>query len=451
MTFNKHANFAVIGKPNNGKSTIISTLTFDDRIEIADEIGTTKKSAKYLYNYMGKNVSAYYDTPGFEKAKLILIYIEEHKETVTSINQILQNFIDEYSNNTSTKKDIEILKAIIQSDFLVFVINISENFNKNVIGYELEILKELKKRTIILFNQVDKNKDYSSTWINELKKYDLVNIHQIDPLNSQHENIIHILASLYSLNSGVYDTQQLDNVIRTYRTHYDQNLKSSSELISKYLRDVLQIEVNITRKDFDSGKGYELIQKINKKEKDIQKELSNLWGYYQVKVEDKRENYDHEINKTISLSKKEKAVASAIIGSSVFATITGVLSGGLGAPAGAALGGLGGAIVGYFSDGKLYESNFFKKDVKITVSKKDIDLSIILITRILEFFKTIIRHGHANRNTVIVNKIEKRNFTKDEIKFITEIHKSFVNDKNSNDYIIKLEDLILEILRKEVK
>lgn len=54
MTFNKHANFAVIGKPNNGKSTIISTLTFDDRIEIADEIGTTKKSAKYLYNYMEK-------------------------------------------------------------------------------------------------------------------------------------------------------------------------------------------------------------------------------------------------------------------------------------------------------------------------------------------------------------------------------------------------------------
>lgn len=452
MTFNKHANFAVIGKPNNGKSTIISTLTFDDRIEISDEIGTTKKSAKYLYNYMGKNVSAYYDTPGFEKAKLIWIYIEEHKETVTSINQILQNFIDEYSNNTSTKKDIEILKAIIQSDFLVFVINISENFNKNVIGYELEILKELKKRTIILFNQVDKNKDYSSTWINELKKYDLVNIHQIDPLNSQHKNIIHILASLYSLNSGVYDTQQLDNVIRTYRTHYDQNLKSSSELISKYLRDVLQIEVNITRKDFDSGKGYELIQKeINKKEKDIQKELSNLWGYYQVKVEDKRENYDHEINKTISLSKKEKAIASAIIGASVFGTITGVLSGGLGAPAGAALGGLGGTIVGYFSDGKLYERNFFKKDVKITVSKKDIDLSIILITRILEFFKTIIRHGHANRNTVIVNKIEKRNFTKDEIKFITEIHKSFVNDKKSNDYIIKLEDLILEILRKEVK
>lgn len=455
--YNEKAVFSIIGKPNNGKSTIISALTFDDRIEIADEIGTTKKSTKYSYRYNEKDECSYFDTPGFEDAECIWFYIKKQKETTSSINQILENYINEYVNDSSTIKDLEILKAIVQSDFLVFVINISDKFNLNVIGYELEILKELKKRTVILFNQVNKNEDYSSQWKNELKKYNLVNIHKIDPLNSQHSNIINILESLYSIDSETYDKQQLDNVIRTYKSHYNHNLKKSSELISEYLRDVLQIEVNTTRKDFDSGKSYELIQKeINTKEKDIQKKLSNLWGYYQVKVEDKRENYNHEINKTISLSKKERAkigaAASAVTGAVATGTTTGLLSGGLSAPAGAAIGFVGGGLVGYiggyFSDGKLYENKLFKKDVKITVSKKDIDLSIILITRVLEFLKTIIRHGHANRNTVIVDKIEKRNFTKDEIKFITETHKSFVNDKNSNDYIIKLENLILEILEK---
>lgn len=455
--YNEKAVFSIIGKPNNGKSTIISALTFDDRIEIADEIGTTKKSTKYSYRYNEKDECSYFDTPGFEDAECIWFYIKKQKETTSSINQILENYINECVNDSSTIKDLEILKAIVQSDFLVFVINISDKFNLNVIGYELEILKELKKRTVILFNQVNKNEDYSSQWKNELKKYNLVNIHKIDPLNSQHSNIINILESLYSIDSETYDKQQLDNVIRTYKSHYNHNLKKSSELISEYLRDVLQIEVNTTRKDFDSGKSYELIQKeINTKEKDIQKKLSNLWGYYQVKVEDKRENYYHEINKTISLSKKERAnigaAASAVTGAVATGTTTGLLSGGLSAPAGAAIGFVGGGLVGYiggyFSDGKLYENKLFKKDVKITVSKKDINLSIILITRVLEFLKTIIRHGHANRNTVIVDKIEKRNFTKDEIKFITETHKSFVNDKNSNDYIIKLENLILEILEK---
>lgn len=450
--YNEKAVFSIIGKPNNGKSTIISALTFDDRIEIADEIGTTKKSTKYSYKYNEKDECSYFDTPGFENAEHIWSYIKKQKETTFSINQILENYINEYGNDSSTIKDREILKAIVQSDFLVFVINISDKFNLNVIGYELEIFKELKKRTVILFNQVNKNEDYSSQWKNELKKYNLVNIHKIDPLNSQHSNIINILTSLYSIDSKTYDKQQLDNVIRTYKSHYNHNLKKSSELISEYLRDVLQIEVNTTRKDFDSGKGYELIQKeINTKEKDIQKKLSNLWGYYQVKVEDNRENYNHEINKTISLSKKEKVVASAIIGASVVGTITGVLSGGLGAPAGAALGGVGGAIVGYFSAVKLYESNSSKEDVKIIVSKKDIDLSIILITRILEFIKTVINHGHANRNTVIISKIEKRDFTKDEIKFIAKVHKSFVNDEGSDDYISELKEFILQILKKEIK
>jgi predicted GTPase len=450
--YNEKATFSIIGKPNNGKSTIISTLTFDDRIEIADEIGTTKKSTKYSYRYNEQEVCTYFDTPGFEDAENIYLYIKKQKELVPSINQILENFIKEYSDDYSTAKDREILKAIVQSDFLVFVINISDRFNINVIGYELEIFKELKKRTVILFNQVNKNKDYSSEWKNELKKYDLVNIHKIDPLNTKRSNIIHILESLYSVDSDIYDKQQLDNVIMAYRKHYNQNLDRSSELISKYLREVLQIEIKTTRKDFDLGKGYELIKKeINKKEKDIQKKLAHLWGYYEVKVEDKRENYDNAINKKISLSKKEKAVAAAIIGASIVGTTTGILSGGLGAPAGAGIGLVGGALLGYFSDGKLYESSLFKKDVKITVSKKDIDLSIILITRILEFIKTIISHGHANRNRVIVDKIEKRNFTNEEIRFLTEIHSSFVKDKNSNEYILRLQELILKILKDEIK
>lgn len=459
--YNEKATFAVIGKPNNGKSSIISALTFDDRIEIADEIGTTKKSTKYSYRYNEKDECSYFDTPGFEDAEHIWFYIKKQEKTSYSIKQILENYINEYGNDSSTIKDREILNAIIDSDFLVFIINISDEFNLNVIGYELEIFKELKKRTVILFNQVNKDKDYSSKWEDELKKYNLVNIHKIDPLNSQHSNIINILKSLYSIDSEIYDKQQLDNVIRTYKTHYNQNLEKSSELISEYLREVLQIEVNTTRNEFDSDKGYELIQKeINKKEKDIQKKLSNLWGYYQVKVEDKRENYDHKINKKISLSKKERtiigATASAITGCIAVGTTTGLLSGGLGAPAGAGIGFVSGALVGgiggFFSDGKLYEINLLeKKDVKIEVSKKDIDLSIILITRILEFLKTIIRHGHANRNTVIVDKIEKRNFTKDEIKFITETHKSFVTDKYSDDYVSELKDFILKKLVEEIK
>jgi len=450
---NDKATFAIIGKPNNGKSTIISALTFDDRIEIADEIGTTKKSEKYSYKYNGQEVCTYFDTPGFEKANFIWNYIKEQKKSIPSTIQILENFIKEYRDDASHAKDREILDAITKSDFLVFVINISGNFNLDVAGYELKILKELKKRIVIFFNQIEKNKDYSSNWKNELEKCGIDNIHKIDPLNSQYENIVSILESLYHNSKGSKQYHnQLDRVINTFKTHYAENLNKSADLIAEYLKEVLQVEVMMTKEEDKLNKNHNLIQnEIDKKEKKVQKDLSKMWGYHEIKVEDKREKYDHEINKTISLSKKEKARITALIGASIVGTTTGLLSGGFGAPAGAGMGLIGGALLGYFYDGKLYESNLFnKKNVKISVSKNNIDLTIILLTRILEYIKTVISHGHANRNTVIIDKIEKRNFSKDEIKFIADIHKRFVNDEKTHEYLPKLKEFILKIIKEEI-
>ncbi len=451
-SYKEKADFAVIGKPNNGKSSIISTLTFDDKIKIADEIGTTIKSSKYVYEYKGRIVSSYYDTPGFERAKDIWAYIKKYKEEIPSTNQILENFIQENQSKISFEKDIEILNAIVNSDFIIFIINVSQKFNKNIIGYELEILKELKQRVVILFNQIDEKKDYSSVWEDELENYKLRNIHKVEILNSSYENVVKILQSLYSMDLEVYNKQKLDDVIRSYKEHYNNNLDDSVNLISQYIKEALQTEVYTSREKYNQEYGLKLIkEKINEKEKNIQEKLSKIWGYYQVKVEDKRENYDHEINKTISLSKKEKALAVGSVGAIGVGTTTGVLSGGFGAPAGALMGFVGGAVLGYFSDGKLYESKLLKKDAKITVSSGDSDLSIILITRILEFIKTVINHGHANRNAVIVKNIEKRHFDKKEINSISEIHKSFVNDKNSDKYIGILKELILYTLKRELK
>jgi predicted GTPase len=454
---NSVTKFAVIGKANKGKSSIISAVTFDDSIEVADEIGTTTEFKKYEYRdeKTNKPIAIYFDTPGFESAEQIYFYIKKNKTNIPSIKQILEKFIYDYSYDDSLSKDIEILKAIIESDFLVFVVNVSEKFNKNVIGYELEILKELRKRVVIIFNQIDKE-NYSNEWEKELKKYDLTNIHKIDLLNAKYSNIIDIFKSLYSIeDSDIYDTKQLlNNVINAYKNRYKNNLERTAELIAKYLKEVLQIEINVTKKEHESGRSYEFIKKeIDKKEKKLQDTLSILWGYREVKVEDKRDRFDAKTNVEMALSKNEKAIIGAIIGATVVGTTTGTLSGGLGAPAGAGLGAFFGALLGYFSDVEMFDvkPDVFKKDVKITISPKDIDLSIILITRILEFVETIIEHGHANRNKVIVSKIEKRDFSISEIKFIAKIHSSFVENKNIYEYQNKLKEFILKILKKDLK
>ena len=48
-------------------------------------------------------------------------------------------------------------------------------------------------------------------------------------------------------------------------------------------------------------------------------------------------------------------------------------------------------------------------------------------------------------------KREGNILSKDEIEFIAKVHKSFVNDEGSDDYISELKDFISKKLKEEIK
>ena len=445
--------FAVIGKPNNGKSTIISALTFDDRVKVADEIGTTKELAQYKYTYQGQEICSFFDTPGFENSKEIWRYIEKKKALEIPVKEIFREFIEEFEGDDFFKKDIHILQAIVQSDFVIFVVDISKRFNKNTGVHELRIIKELQLKTVVLFNQLQKEKDYSTQWREELEKFDLTNIHTIDPLDSRYSNIEKIVHSLYSPKLNTFDTQEaLENLLMAYKADFANKLESSAKKIASFLHEVLKIEIKTTTDESEIQNAKERIKElINEKEAKTQKELSQLWGYYEIEVEDKREHYDHKINKKIALSKKQKLLLDAMVGA-VIGSAADLVIPGLGVTTGAGIGAGVGIFRGLFSDGEflsLVVKN--QKNVTITIDKKDVDLSVILITRIVEFVKTVVQHGHANREKVIVNKIEKLDFPINELKQIAQIHKALIKDVEAFENRIKLEYLIKKTLQREIR
>ncbi len=58
--------FAVLGHPNEGKSSVVSTLTEDDRIQISPVPGETRVSKSYSVTMDGKEIIHFVDTPGFQ-------------------------------------------------------------------------------------------------------------------------------------------------------------------------------------------------------------------------------------------------------------------------------------------------------------------------------------------------------------------------------------------------
>jgi len=73
---------AIMGHPNAGKSSVVSTLTENDRIEIDKRAGTTTRSDAYPVIIDGQTILKFIDTPGFQNPTDILEWFQSHQDEI---------------------------------------------------------------------------------------------------------------------------------------------------------------------------------------------------------------------------------------------------------------------------------------------------------------------------------------------------------------------------------
>lgn len=417
MTSNPTLTFAVIGKPNNGKSSIISALTFDNTIEVSSEIGTTKEANRYAYKYQDKEICYFYDTPGFEQAKAIYNLLDKNK------NKPFTDFIQEHRDEKNYKKDIEIIEALLKSHFIIWVVNISEKYNKHTIGYELEIIKTLKQQKLVLLNQIEQDKDYTNEWKNVLEK-EKFTTYSFDPLDSSFLNIKNLFDKIFENKIIKKDYREnLINIQNTYEKHYRENLDYSIKKITSMIAAILAYEEKETfyiKKDIDNLK-IKLIQnfreEIYKLEKRDKKEIEKRWGYLEIEVKDRRKEFDAKMDLESSLLESLANILKKII------------------------------FIG------LIPSKPSKKTAKCSFQKKDIDVSFTLLNRALSHLDQLINHGHANRKPLeIINdeNNQKEWFSQEDKDTIAKIHRDLVSDRNPDNAKEELQNLLRNTVANKI-
>ncbi|SFV54869.1 probable integral membrane protein NMA1898 [hydrothermal vent metagenome] len=461
---NNAPTFAFIGKPNNGKSSMISALTFDDRIEVSKSVGTTTKALQYSYFYNQKIVCNFFDTPGFEQAKKIVSFIKEHKNEYFG-NAVLDAFVSQYSDDPRMHKDIEIIRAVRESDFIVFVIDVSQHYNQNVIGYEFEILNFLKKPILILLNKIQEQ-DYTLEWREALHRYNLTNIHPINPLNSSYENIDSIYKNLYTVDATLQQKQFLDQLLHLHRVHYQEKKIASAKEIASMIVAILQYESTLKFKDKDADDA--LKEKALKQyqngiyalEKKSKQKIENIWGYYQIKVLDERAEIDAKQSINLGLTKKRLALIGAgvgAIGSGAAVSPTAILDGGISTAVAATVGGLLGAKAAYAIGDKFSSYIISSQQIIHKMDAKNYNATFILLKRSLEHLYRLIKHGHANREAIIIPKDPELwhfnsqwHFQKEEEKKIAAFHNSIVKDENTKQVEEELYTLIERLIERKI-
>jgi len=81
--------FAILGHPNEGKSSVLSTLAEDDSVRVSATPGETTKCRTFPVVIDGKEVLKFTDTPGFQNPGRVL---SELKKRVDSGRNILTDF-----------------------------------------------------------------------------------------------------------------------------------------------------------------------------------------------------------------------------------------------------------------------------------------------------------------------------------------------------------------------
>lgn len=170
---------AVVGKPNVGKSSLINSLTGEERFIVSDVSGTTRDSADLHYTQFGYNIKLI-DTAGLRKAKNI-------KDDL------------EFYSTLRTRRAIE------KSDICILLIDAEEGMTKQDLSIFFEVI-EAKKAVIIGVNKWDaldsktnhSYTEYRRNILEQIKPFTDVNIEFISAKSKQR---IHKLLDL-ALEAG---------------------------------------------------------------------------------------------------------------------------------------------------------------------------------------------------------------------------------------------------------
>jgi len=161
--------FAVVGRPNKGKSSVVATLARDDSVHIAPVAGTTRKARRFPMRINEDLLYELVDTPGIQRARSVLAWLKEHNTDAASRPETVRRFVDEHADDLHFRDECYALKSIVEGAGIIYVVDGSCPFGADYEA-EMEILRWTGRPSLALINPIE-NDDYVDEWSAGLGQY----------------------------------------------------------------------------------------------------------------------------------------------------------------------------------------------------------------------------------------------------------------------------------------
>jgi GTPase Era involved in 16S rRNA processing len=406
-----HPSFAVVGHPNKGKSTIVSALALDSSVEVSQMPGTTQYHRSFPLTVDGRVLYELFDTPGFQRARALLGWLEGYKEIrADRRSEVIQKFIDTYREDKRFQDEIELLEPIMQGAGILYVVDASKPYGQEYEA-EMEILRWTGQPSMAIINHIGEE-DYSEEWRRALGHYFRL-VRSYNPMLASPKQHISLLESMAQLNERW--VEPMKEGILLFEKYQKQLLRESAEVITSLMVSTLSHIEYVTlskeevtdedkREITESYKNY--IRTIESKQ---QKRVETIWRHEVLKKEqdelslERLDLFSEETASIFGLTRKELMIAGATSGAVAGAGVDMLLVGHtlvLGALVGGALGAAG-AYFGFdeLSEVKVLGSILGKKRLQVGPMENR-NLPYILLGRALYHTKVVAGHSHAKREGI---------------------------------------------------
>ncbi|RRS30122.1 MAG: GTP-binding protein [Epsilonproteobacteria bacterium (ex Lamellibrachia satsuma)] len=446
---NPHPKFAVVGHPNKGKSSIVSALALDDSVQISDTPGTTVKMRSFPLKVDGKVLYELFDTPGFQRARQVLAWLEQHDVSADKKHEVVQQFINKHKDDPRFNDEIELLEPIMAGAGIIYVVDGSKPYGEEYEA-EMEILRWTGQPSMALINHIDKT-DYSQEWKRALGHYFKM-VRTYNPMQTDTEQHISILESMAQMKEEW--TASVKASIALFERYHEQMLEQSAQGIAKLVYHALSyVETLPFESDEASTNEKEILEqkyknKLRNFEIITQGEIEKIWNHTHLQKEETPltfkglDLFSEESASVFGLTRKELIITGATSGAVTGAGID-LLFAGHTLFAGGTIGALVGGVGAYFGFPELSEIKVLGKTLGRHYLQmgpmENKNFPYILLGRILYHTTQVATLSHAARERmkIAMNSTFKEKWLNDDLrKALEKYHQKF---RSGNE--VKAEEL----------
>jgi len=236
--------FAILGHPNEGKSSVVATLAEDDSVRISPTPGETLKCLEYPVSIDGVEVIRFIDTPGFQQPRHSLAWMQNFEGPEANC---ISEFIRTHQNNPDFSHECELLGPVADGAGIIFVADGSRPVRQTD-AVEMEILRLTALPRLVVINPKDESDlTYLADWKAHARKY-FNTIRIFDAQRATYAERIELLESLKMIDP---DWQAaLTYVIDAFKQDWHQRIAETANIIMGLVETAAGHLVKKTCRDF---------------------------------------------------------------------------------------------------------------------------------------------------------------------------------------------------------